>query len=186
MLNRFNFLSVINFVFLMQICQAQTIFFTYDLNKNLIIKTKPGSGDHIVQNTNDSGTGSLRAIISDACPEDTVTFASILLGDTIKLTGPEIKIDRSLYLLGLHQDSLNISGENNSRIFIVEPNVFVGIEKMKLIKGNSPIDGGAILNQTQNLVLKNLVLEKNFQGGIPKAMTNKGHVKIEEIVIIKN
>lgn len=168
------------------VCLGQEIFFTYDANKNNILKTRLDGNVVIVQNTYDSGIGSLRLIVSDACPEDTVTFDSTLLGDTIILTGPEIKIDRSLYILGLHQDSLTISGENNSRIFNVQPNVFVGIEKMKLIKSNSPIDGGAILNNSNNLVLKNLVLEKNFQGGIPKAMTNKGHVKIEEIVIIKN
>lgn len=165
---------------------GQTISFTYDANKNMIAKTKAGSGDHIVQNTNDNGIGSLREIISDACPEDTVTFATSLLGDSITLTGPEIKIDRNLYLLGLHQDSLIISGEDNSRIFNVLPNLYVGIEKMKLIRGKSPTEGGAILNQSQNLLLKNVVFEKNKEGIANKALTNKGHIRIENKVIIKS
>ncbi|HQV98650.1 MAG TPA: hypothetical protein PLE29_13360, partial [Saprospiraceae bacterium] len=62
----------------------------------------------------------------------------------------------------------------------------VGIEKMKLIRGNNPIDGGAILNQSQNLVLKNLVLEKNKEGTTNKALTNKGHIAVEGLVNIKD
>ncbi|MBK8888681.1 MAG: hypothetical protein IPN46_20045 [Saprospiraceae bacterium] len=71
----------------------------------------------------------------------------MLLGDTIILSGPEIDIDRSLYVLGLHMDSLTISGFDNSRIFNVLPNTFVGIEKMKSNEEITQQICGAILNQ---------------------------------------
>ena len=185
-MRKYLFYSIVLIAIVCNIGNSQTIVFSYDNNKNVVSITKNGSGDHIVQNTNDNGLGSLREIITDACPEDTVTFVAMLLGDTIILSGPEIDIDRSLYVLGLYMDSLTISGFDNSRIFNVLPNTFVGIEKMKLIRGNNPIDGGAILNQSQNLVLKNLVLEKNKEGTTNKALTNKGHIAVEGLVNIKD
>lgn len=167
-------------------CSGQSINFGYDINKNMVSKTKNSYGEHIVQNTNDNGLSSLRWIIMDACPEDTVTFATNLLGDTITLTGPEIIIDRSLYILGLHQDSLTISGEDNSRIFNVQKDIIVGFEGMKLIRGYNQSEGGVILNKSQDLVLKNMVLEKNKESTTNKALTNKGHIKVEGTVIIRD
>ncbi len=163
---------------------SQVVYYNYDFNKNLISSNTTISAENIVQNLQNGGIGSLRQVITDACPEDTVSFNPTLLGDTITLTGPEISINRSVYILGLDMNNLTTSGENNSRIFNIEPYTVVGIEGLKLINGSSSSDGGAILNQSE-LLLKNVIFEHNLEGGSPKAFSNKGEIKIEGLMIIK-
>src|SRR5256714_13232269 len=48
-----------------------------------------------VTNTNDSGPGSLRQALADANDGDTIDFDPALNGQTIRLTGLELVIDRN-------------------------------------------------------------------------------------------
>jgi hypothetical protein len=164
---------------------CQIIYFNYDTNKNLLSKDKTGLSNSLVQNNQDDGTGSLRDIITDACPEDTIRFVSSLVGDTIKLTGNEIVIDRKIYIQGLGMDDLTISGENTDRIFNIRSKADSGIEGVKLINGFKPADGGAIINES-DLLLKDVIFQNNKEGTTPKALTNKKHLVVEGTVIIKD
>jgi hypothetical protein len=79
---------------------------------------------YTVTNTNDSGPGSLRQAVLDANASvtvvDTINFAPNVTG-VITLTSGEITItDRSLTISGPGRDVLAISGNNASRIFVVE------------------------------------------------------------------
>ncbi len=49
-----------------------------------------------VINTNDSGPGSLRQALTDANDGDTIDFDPALNGQTIRLTGLELVIDRNI------------------------------------------------------------------------------------------
>lgn len=179
------YLLLLSCILNINIVCCQTVSFTYDNNKNIIYKDKTGSSSSMVQNNQDNGTGSLRDIIIDACPEDTIRFVTSLIGDTIKLTGNEIVIDRKIYMQGLGMDDLTISGENTDRIFNIRTKADSGIEGVKLINGIKPVDGGAIINES-DLLLKDVIFQNNKEGTIPKALTNKKHLVVEGTVIIRD
>ena len=82
------------------------------------------SGDNIVTNNNDSGTGSLRKAIADANPGDTIEFDPSLANQTITLTSGQLEIDKNLTLDGGNAPNLTISGNSSSRVidYQVSPN----------------------------------------------------------------
>ena len=70
-----------------------------------------------VTNTDDSGIGSLRQVVADALPGDTIQFA---VTGTITLTSGEIVIDKDLAITGPGGGGVTISGNNASRVFLVD------------------------------------------------------------------
>ena len=72
-----------------------------------------------VTSTNDSGAGSLRTAISNACPAGTITFAPALNGRTIGLANGELVIDQNLTILGPGPTNLAISGKGLGRVFSI-------------------------------------------------------------------
>ena len=70
----------------------------------------------VVVNTNDSGAGSLRQAILDACAGSTITFAANVNG-TITLTSGDLIIDKNLTIQGPGANLLTISGNQQWRIF---------------------------------------------------------------------
>ena len=77
----------------------------------------------IVTNTEDSGAGSLREAIESAntrSGNDEIIFEDSLSGSTITLTSGELAIADDLQIQGLGADSLAISGNNNSPVFVVD------------------------------------------------------------------
>ena len=132
-----------------------------------------------VDNTNDSGSGSLRQAIEDANVThgtDTIQFNSELSGQKIILTGGELQISDSVRIHGLlSADDLTISGNDNSRIFLIddfdaENQVEVEIAKLTLSEGNSGEGGGAIANSenltiTQSKIVNNKNTSQEPTGG---------------------
>lgn len=104
-----------------------------------------------ILNANDSGKGSLRAAITDLCPDGTITFANRFV---IPLQS-EIVIDKALTLDGSSQ-SLNASagdanlvqilGGASHRIFRVDAAGDLTIKRMRLSGGTVSSTGGGILN----------------------------------------
>lgn len=70
----------------------------------------------IVTNTNDSGTGSLRQMISDASSGDTICFDPSLYGETIHLSTGALEINKSLTILGYPFANIIISADSLSRV----------------------------------------------------------------------
>lgn len=97
-----------------------------------------------VTNTNDGGAGSLRQAIADAAPGDTITFAPDVRG-TITLTSGQLQISKSLTISGPGANVLSVSGNNASRVFLIDNRSTVGISGLTISNGNVNSGGGGIL-----------------------------------------
>lgn len=101
-----------------------------------------------VTTTADSGGGSLRAVLAAATNGETITFDPALNGATITLTsgelaitGLQVSIDASALSNGI-----KISGNNNSRVFIISGNANVSLNSLDIFNGRSSANyGGGIL-----------------------------------------
>ena len=81
----------------------------------------PGCGNATVTNNNDSGSGSLRSVIANACQGETITFASSVISP-INLTSDQLVIDKDLTINGPGANLLTVqrstaSGTGTFRIF---------------------------------------------------------------------
>ncbi len=127
-----------------------------------------------VNNTNDSGAGSLREAITNSNMGDIIRFNSNLLSagsNTITLLSP-ININHGLFINGLYNssDTLFVSGGGTTNIF--EINIDFGatfgnvdIDSMVFINGNASL-GGAInyvseYNESTVLYLRNSMFRNN-------------------------
>ncbi|HMQ04014.1 MAG TPA: Ig-like domain repeat protein [Pyrinomonadaceae bacterium] len=137
----------------------------------------------IVTNSADSGAGSLRQAVIDACPGSTITFdlddGLTTVTSPITLTSGEIVIDKDLIIQGPGADQLTISGNNTSRIFSVEGVIDVEFIGLTLTGGNGvgssfSGSGGAILNQGSSLSLNSLVISTNTASGFGGAIYYRG------------
>lgn len=103
----------------------------------------------LVENANDSGSGSLRKAIEEACPGATISFTN---DQTIYLDSP-LTINKTLTIDGSAQDVV-ISGDSgndgtrNVQPFRIQASGVVTITHLSVISGTtSNTGGGAILNQ---------------------------------------
>ena len=99
-----------------------------------------------VQNAADSGQGSLRATIAAAAAGDLIVFAHRLDGQTIKLTGGELMVNRSINIEGPGAQNLSISGGGNSRVIDVSGGATLHLSGLAITAGAAD-SGGAILDE---------------------------------------
>lgn len=123
-----------------------------------------------VENTNDNGIGSLRAVIGCAQDGAEVLFSPNLAGQTIFLTSGEIIIDKDLTLTGLGMGNVSISGNNESRIFNLYPGHHFVVQHLTLQDGSAMTNGGALFVQG-HLMLQEVMFKHNFENGVPKALS---------------
>jgi len=114
-----------------------------------------------VINTNDSGAGSLREMISLAASGDTINFHSSLHGSTITLTSGQITFSKSLFIMGPGYNLLTISSGGMSRIFDIGGGniLIVGLKLAEGVVHVPPYgeDGGAIRHKNNGtLTLKSV------------------------------
>jgi hypothetical protein len=101
----------------------------------------------VVNNTNDTGSGSLRDAITAASSGDTIVFNSSLAGSTIS-TSSAITIDKSLVVDGASSgggSNVTVAGGFTSRLFSVTNGQTVYINNMNFTQG-LVTTGGAFLN----------------------------------------
>jgi hypothetical protein len=139
----------------------------------------PVATKHIVENTGDSGEGSLRQCIKEACAGDTIAFSASISGDTIMVMGAEIAIGKNLIILGPGKNLLVINGNGNSRLFNIGADTELTLSGLTLTNGFSLTDGGAILNDGV-LRLRDISLKDNFEGVNRKGLTNTAELVIDE------
>jgi len=133
-------------------------------------------GLEVVQNGQDTGEGSMRQMIADACALDTITF-------DLDVTAPialqsEILLDKDLFFRGHNTIFSMLSGGTTNRIFNIVEGTVVDIENITFIDGFSSNAGGAILN-AGTLRLRNVNFENNKEGTNLKALTNTGELIIK-------
>lgn len=125
-----------------------------------------------VTTANDSGTGSLRTAIATAKTGDTIKFASNLANQIITLTTGQIVINKNVTIDASSATNLRISGNNQSRIFLIDKYLNILIKGLTFTNGRAVIDGkdigegGAIQVQAygslkvENSTFKNNVAER--------------------------
>ena len=129
----------------------------------------------VVQNTNDSGAGSLRAQVAEAQSGDTIVFSPRVYGRTIALTGGPIEDDgKSLAIEGPGAGLLTISGDDRSGIFNLLPTdpsappFAVSISGLRLADSAGPDSSPsyAINDTNASLTLDDDVIADNRSGGV--------------------
>ncbi len=108
----------------------------------------------VVSNAADSGPGSLRQAIADACANGVITFA----GDyTIPLAN-QLTIERNLTIDGAGH-AVVVSGENAARVFQVSPGITFNLNQLTVTQGNAEDGGGVynagVLNVTNSVFISN-------------------------------
>ena len=128
-----------------------------------------------VNNTNDSGAGSLRQAILDAnaaAGADEIVFRLSGSGvKTITLTSGQLEISDQLLISGLGRNQLTISGNNSSRVFQVNIGANLTLRGLTLENGKNDT-GGAIVNFGK-LDIRNSAFRNN-SGRIGAAISNGG------------
>ena len=131
-----------------------------------------------VNNTNDSGLGSLRQAIADANAAiglDTIEFDNNLSGQEIILTSGELQITDDLTINGLGSDFLTISGNNADRVFLVDDEngsnqINVTFDGLTIIEGTN--DDGAAIANSENLTVINSDISNNVGAVISSEFGN--------------
>jgi hypothetical protein len=128
-----------------------------------------------VTNTADSGPGTLRALIAASHYGDTIGFSENLAGATITLTNGQIEITNSfLFMDGIVvAPTVIISGNNASRIFLIDPGAAVFIEDLTFVNGMVTNDfGGAIRNDGTLVVTQCHFFTNAAHGGVGQSAGN--------------
>src|SRR5258708_7620973 len=118
--------------------------------------------DPVVVNNSDSGAGSLRQAIADACDASTITFNMAMVTSPISLTTAELSINKNLTITGPSSSLLTVQrssagGTPQFRIINIGSGT-VSISGVTVTNGKSPdgaaggaiggngVDGGGITN----------------------------------------
>jgi hypothetical protein len=122
----------------------------------------------------DNTPGTLRSAIGAAHTGDTISFS---VSGTITLTQGELDIEKDLIISGPGAANLTISGNNASRVFLLDSGVTANITGITISSGNSNGSpngalGGGILIDAATLMVNNSTFSGNFAnygGGIYNA-----------------
>ena len=165
---------------------------TYYLTINCII-------DPIVTTNADSGPGSLRQAIFDACPNSVITFDMTTVVSPIILTSGQLSIvNKSLTIQGPGLNLLTINGNNSSRIFYLNgstvPSPTYTISGLTItgghvfmpVGGSSPDgQGGGIYNGISILILTDVAVTGNT-ADVGGGIQNGGSINLQRCIISGN
>ncbi len=119
----------------------------------------------VVTNGNDSGAGSLRDVLANACAGSTITFQAGVT--TVTLTSAELTIGTSVTIDGGPGVTVTRQGGSpNFRIFNVLSGNTVSMNNLTVTNGSAPVQAGGIQN-SGTLTLTNCTISGNTapQGG---------------------
>ncbi|NQU11810.1 cadherin-like domain-containing protein, partial [bacterium] len=127
---------------------------------------------HVVTNTNDSGSGSLRQAIANANTGEIIDLSG--LSGTIALTSGELTIDKSVALRGPGADTLTISGSDLDHVIQVEAGAHVAVDLsgLRIADGRSDDDGlrgfagAGIYSYFSDVTLVDVVVADNICTGL--------------------
>lgn len=146
----------------------------------------------IVNSTNDPGDGTcdvtectLREAITAAnatADDDIINFDASLAGQTITLNGTDLDIDDNgtLTINGLGADQLSVSGNNTSRVFLINSGANVTINGITVTGGNETNGGGIRNNSGTTTTLNNSIIANSTSGGDCSGTVNSSFSLIED------
>lgn len=133
--------------------------------------------DLTVLNSNDSGKGSLRAILEIAnsnSEPDNITFAKALEKETIVLTSSRLTISSEISLTGF-PETLTISGNGERQIIEVTAEAVASISGLKFIDGIS--NRGAGIQTAGTLTVNDCVFRNHFSS-VGSGIENSGLISV--------
>src|SRR5207302_1987544 len=140
----------------------------------------------VVTTLADSGAGSLREAVANACNGSVITFAPGLTG-TIILTTGQIVIPTNLTIQGPGANVITVSGNNASRVFTGSSGVNASINGLTISSGRADFGGGVLQLNGGTLSLRRDVISGNTAtnsgGGV---YNNAGTLNITESTISGN
>ncbi len=134
-----------------------------------------------VSNTDDSGAGSLRAAIDQANTDgggDTIVFSNLFnTPQTITLTSGDLELtgtEAGTTIAGPGANLLSVSGDNDSRVFLVDTKVTASISGLTIKGGNAgKARGGGVYNRGA-LNLTDCTVSGNTSSGQGGGLDNFG------------
>ncbi len=133
--------------------------------------------DPVVHNTNDSGPGSLRDVVTNAPASTTITFDPAVFNtpQTILLTTGALAITQNLTIQGPGAPLVAVDGNNATKVFTVSSSATVILSGLTIQNGDGGATtadlGGGIDNQGQ-LTVRNSIITSNLTGGDGGAISN--------------
>jgi CSLREA domain-containing protein len=145
---------------------SRTITATYvgpDSNFNGSFDTEDHQvcGSSIVTSTADSGAGSLRQVIADACDGDTITFNIAGGGPHTILLSTELVLNKNLNIDNTGGEIITVSGGGGTRVFKINSGKTVTLTGFTVTGGSVVGSGGGILNDHGTLTLNNMTISGN-------------------------
>lgn len=139
---------------------------------------------NFIEVTNDSnnGSGSLRQMIEDASTNAIIVFSPYLNNQTIELISP-ISINKSLIIMDLNNDKINIVTNGSGPVFNIGAGANVVLKSVDIISGNG-ITGRALINQG-NLKLRNVNIT-DLNPGNGSSILNTGTIEFQGLTIIRD
>ena len=136
-------------------------------------------------NVNDSGPGSLRQAITDACPGDTITFDASLSGQAITL-GSTLVLDKDVTIDGSSLSSkIEISGNNSAQVLTISPGINVTLNSIVIRDGFTSETGGGVQN-SGSLTVQNSDFVNNSAAQYGGAISNSGNLTITDSMFTGN
>jgi hypothetical protein len=118
-----------------------------------------------VNNTKDSGAGSLRDALAKAKTGETIAFAKNLANQKITLTSGELSVKKSITIDGAGAENLIISGNDKSRVFFTAYGTDVTLKNLTIADGyNNGKGGGVRVSSESKLTVVNVQFNNNVGG----------------------
>ena len=136
-----------------------------------------------VSNLDDAGSGSLRQAIFDALEGDRIEFD---VTGTILLTSGRLFIDRDLTISGPGADQLEVSGDQESQVFLIDFDSSVTIEDIAIVDGRSTGSFGGGISNSGDLELNRAVVARNYSPCFGGGIYSVGKLVIEDSAIFDN
>lgn len=145
-----------------------------------------GPTERIVLNTDDSGYGSLRRVLSDANDGDTILFDPTLNGLDIVLTSGELEVSNSVSIdASTLPEGIDVDGNNSSRVFRFLPGKTSEVKHVCIMNGSFSGDGGGIYNESE-LFLDGCTVAGNTATSYGGGIANRATLTIDNSTISGN
>ncbi len=144
----------------------------------------------VVDADSSAGNLSLREAI-DFCNAnplaDAITFATVMVWQTITLGGTELLVFGELTIAGPAYNALSISGNNATRVFEIASSASVTISDLTIKDGNGPsLAGGVYVNPNATLTLAGVAVSGNTATYGSGGVQNDGTLTITNSIISGN